>query len=366
MSLSYVLKLYEKELFFRNGGSILIVLLFWSADRYFRQEVLDPVVRPRSSVASPSTTSSIQFIAAGIPYAELGSSKNWTSAFSKLSASNINIFLPTFQFEEVPEAKSFGHEVDFLTLCTEPHLVHKAMKEEGVKLLLPLEVWYPSGDPLPALADDPLTQFIACVGREQITGVTLYDEAIHVGVPLQKVKELYERVKLVDPTLPVLMVHAYVTADSDGAMTETERRNYFEEVVAYSEYADIVGFDAYAIPVPIAKISTPYASGAEVPYDVAIEDYLLWLEDRIPEKPHLMVYQAFSFADQYSQDILKTLPQELVDSASIAPTQSEIDTMVSLAQKYNIAYVAWWGQSFLQKDIGVWESILRTTKSLKK
>jgi hypothetical protein len=240
------------------------------------------------------------------------------------------------------------------------------MVDKEVKLLLPLEVWYPATEPLPPREVDPLTQFIACVGREKITGVTLYDEAIHVGVPLQKVKELYERVKLVDPTLPVFMVHAYVTADSDGIMTEKERREYFEEVVAYSEYADIVGFDAYAIPVPIAKISTPYASGAEVPYDEAIEDYLLWLEDRIPNKLHLMVFQAFSFADQYRQDILKTLPKELVDSASSAPTQSEIDTMVSLAQKYEVSYVAWWGQSFLKKDLGVWESILRTTKSLKK
>ncbi len=351
--------------FFLLSICICVGLFFLYTHMMPTQVSTEPVARPEYERAASSTQTPIQFIAAGIPAQEF-TSITWSSVFKKLAINNIRIFLPTFQYQEVPEAKSSGQEVAFLSPCESPHPAHAALKDAHVKLLIPLEVWYPVQDQLPSLVDDPLKQFITCVGREHISGVTLYDEAIHVGVPLQKVKELYERVKLVDPTLLVLMVHAPVTAENDSMVTERERREYFEKVVAYSTYADVVGFDVYGVPALTAKISSPYASGAELSYDRAIEDYMLWLQNRIPNKQHLMVFQAFAFADQYSDEILATLPKELVDTASVSPSQAEIETMVSLAQKYNIAYVAWWGQSFLKKNSTVWESILTTTKSLKK
>ena len=307
----------------------------------------------------------VQFISAGVPAHEF-SIENPLPTFIKLSEHNVRIFYPTFQYQEVPDAKSLGYESDFLTLCKEPNTVHDAMAQANVTILLPLEVWYPADAPLPSVDADPLLKFINCIGREHIAGVTTYDEALHVGVPIEQVKALYERVKEIDPSLPVFMVHAYVFADSDETMTEPQRQKYFEDVLRYSVYADVVGFDVYAIPSTIAKVTTPYASGDEVTYDVAVEDYLRWLAENIPEKQHWIVLQGFAFADQYSEAMLAELPQELVDSASVAPTVEETVTMVHLAQKYNVEYVVWWGQSLLKKNVGVWESILKTTQSLKK
>lgn len=318
-------------------------------------------LRPTYQPVENTGNATMQFVAAGIPKDEYDP-HNPLAAFTKLSDHAVRIFFPTFQYQEIPEPKTTGREVDFLTPCEEPRAVHDALSKAGVKLLLPLEVWYPASAPMPPLEDDPLSQFIGCVGREIIAGVTVYDEAIHVGVPIERVQALYERVKTVDATIPVFMVHAFMTADSDEAMTESDRRAYLEAVLRYSAYADVVGFDIYAIPTAIAKVTTPYEYGAETSYDAAVEDYLLWLQDMLPQKEHLLVLQGFAFADQYSAEILQEMPAELVHLASTAPAPEETRTMLQLARKYDVEYVIWWGQSFANKNSDVWETILNEAK----
>ena len=229
-----------------------------------------------------------------------------------------------------------------------------------MKLLIPAELFY-QREPLPPLSEDLLAALIACIGRDQVAGVTSYDEPVHTSASLERVRELYQRVKEIDSTLPVFMIHAPVWADTDGTMTEQQRQQYLAEVKIYSEYADVAGFNVYGIPADIAKMTSPYANGTELSYNRAIEDYLLWLQHQLPDHEYLMVFQGFAFADHYSAAAQAEAPPEVLARALIAPSREEQETMVALAQQYGVSYVAWWGQSMSPVSTPAWQAILEVT-----
>jgi len=315
------------------------------------------IERPEITLPIRSTP---KIIAAGVPrIPDMMSHAH--AVFSQLAAHHILYFYPTFQYQEVPESLTLGYEFEFLSPCDQPTLLHTTLRDAGVRLIIPAEILYPVGD-LPTFAADPLRALIECIGRSQIEAIVTYDEPVHREISVHQVRALYERIKQIDNTLPIIMIHAPVLADSEGTQDERFRQEYLAQVKTYSQYADVVGFDVYGVPTEIAQLSGPYAAGTLVSYDQAIEEYLVWLHDQVPEKGYAMVYQAFAFADQYDPELVQTLPAELVDRASVRPTITDVARMMELARMYGVSYVSWWGQSFTSEPTETWEAILSESK----
>src|SRR3712207_2444919 len=147
------------------------------------------------------------FGAAGVPKS-LGQSRDYDRIFSELRAAGFKLFFPTFQYLEQPAAKSLGFEIDFLPPCSADAPAFAALRRHNIQLVVPGEMLYPTESPFPPFASDPLRALIACAGRNNILGVASYDEPAHQGTPESVLQRLHQRVKQVDPTLPVLMVHA--------------------------------------------------------------------------------------------------------------------------------------------------------------
>jgi len=340
----------------RNIKRIIFVLVVAGFVSWFflaPAPINSPLVRPEiiSSIRSEP-----KIIAAGVPRIPDLLSDTRT-IFRQLADHHILYFYPTFQYQEVPESRTLGYEFEFLSPCDQPTLLHTTLRDAGVRLIIPAEILYPVGD-LPTFAADPLRALIECIGRSQIEAIVTYDEPVHREISVHQVHELYERIKQVDNTLPIIMVHAPVLADSEGTQDERSRQEYLTQVKTYSQYADVVGFDVYGIPTEIAQLSGPYSAGSLISYDQAIEEYLVWLHDQVPEKEYVMVYQAFAFVDQYNPELVQALPVELVKRASVRPTITQVARMMELARAYGVSYVSWWGQSFTSEPTETWKAIL--------
>ncbi|GLQ35136.1 hypothetical protein GCM10007939_14190 [Amylibacter marinus] len=133
-----------------------------------------------------------------------------------------------------------------------------------------------------------------------------------------------------------------------------------DDVIAFSAYADIVGFDVYPIPIVVSRVATPLSNGNDTTPDKAVVEYLTWLNSAIPNKPKLMVLQGFSYTDMYEASFLKAnVSKELRDIVS-PPNAQEINMMVNQAKQNGVSKIIWWGQAALKTSKQApWPDILR-------
>jgi hypothetical protein len=304
----------------------------------------------------------VTIIAAGVPKF-LGESENFELIFRTLSEAGISVFFPTFQYKEVPEAKSLGLETQFLPPCQTLNPALTAMLQENVSLLVPGELLYPQvPTPFPSLEEDPLQTLLTCLGQENIFAIYSYDEPIAQGVSLESVKRFYERAKAMNPQLPVMMIHKPFLADDATLQTPEQKAAYLNDIKTYSQYADIVGFDVYPIPPHVAQVISPYSSDPSTDYRIILDDYLKWLKTELPYKQLALVLQGFSFTHQFEESYLKeNFPADILATIR-APSQEELREMVKVVRSYN-AYIIWWGQSFLEEaDLKLWGDILSVSR----
>ena len=204
-----------------------------------------------------SFSQTLPTIAAGVPKS-LSESGDFEAIFHTLNEAGITVFLPHFQYQEAPVAKSLELDAYFMPPCQPLSAPLKAMLNAKVSMLVPGEIYYPQW-PAPLPSQDPLQALLDCLGNEGVYGVYSYDEPSYNKVSLKSVKRLYERIKSINPDLPVLMIHRPMLTDDATMQTPEQRAAYLNEVKQYSQYADIVGFDVYPIPQHIAKVATPYS-----------------------------------------------------------------------------------------------------------
>lgn len=301
------------------------------------------------SVALHGTPAAEQQLAvAGSPVGTI-QDRNFERLFTTLRQNGIHTYFPTFQYEEVPAPRSLGFEKDFAPPCSPNDPSFAALRRTGMKLIIPGEFVYPDPRRLgrSKLSADPLSQIIACAGRERIAGITTYDEAAFHGIPLDAVASFYARVKQIDPTLPVLMVHGPIITDKREFSSTSKIGGYLQKVTAYSEYADIVGFDVYPVPAFLAKVATPLSGGAEVDVDRAIPEYLSWLNRAVPNKPKLIVLQGFAYTNLYAQSFLDANVPATLRAAIQAPSMAQMTLMLQQARSAGVDLVIWWGPSAL-------------------
>lgn len=301
---------------------------------------------------------------AGVPK-ELGATRDYDRIFDGLKASGVSVFYPTFQFVEAPTPQSLGFEVDFLPPCTAQTPAFAALRRTGMRLVIIGDLIYPPDSPLPPLAEDPVRQIIDCAGRNNIYGVASYDEPVERDISLSAVSTLYKRVKQIDPTLPVAMVHAPIILDKARYSTGAGRANYLQQVKIHSQYADVVGFDVYPITRAIANMATPFSGSANVNHLAAIRDYMMWLNREVPLKKRLIVLQGFSYADQFDPTYLARLADAETVSTIRPPTGREHLAMATLAKMGGASLLVWWGTSLQQSETArVWQDLLSITKYL--
>lgn len=311
-----------------------------------------------------SRATAAEFMAAGVPVG-LAQSRDYLRIFSYLKSNGINVFLPTFQYSEAPTAQSLGFESDFLVPCSPQSTAFKALKDTGMKIVIPADILYPRDNGIPSMENDPLTQLIACAGREQIFGMSNYDEPAFQGIKIKEVKSLFERVKAIDSTVPVLMVHGPIVLDKPEFASQEQRNEYLAKVAIYSEFADIVGFDVYPVTTDIAKVGSPQSQGNIVGHDEAIPGYINWLRENLPGKKHLMVYQGFSYVDMFESNYLNTLISADQRQAIRAPSRAELNSMISSAVSSDVSLVIFWGQGMLRTlDQEPWPDIVEIVRDL--
>lgn len=313
---------------------------------------------PGSTRATP-----VAFGSSGVPKA-LAETRDYDAMFARLSAAGIRVFFPTFQTQEAPTVKTLGIEVDFLLPCTSDGPAFRALRKYGMKLLVPGELVYPAADSFPPLEQDPLRALIACAGRDGIYGVLNYDEPVHNDKDETLSQQLYQRVKQVDPSIPVLMVHAPIILDQDRHKTAEGRQAYLVEVARQSAYADIVGFDVYPIPEKVGWIGSPTGGDEIVDHGRAISDYMAWIRANVPGKQYLIVLQGFSYKDQYHPFYFTLFGQHIADIVR-PPTPEETLEMARLGIQGGADFVIWWGTSMLADETAEpWPAILSVPRNL--
>jgi hypothetical protein len=285
----------------------------------------------------------VQFGVAGVPKS-LGATRDYDRIFSQLKSSGMSVFFGTFQFQEVPTGLSLGFERDFLAPCSATDTAFVALKTHNIKLLVPGNLLYPTDAELPSLDDDPLRQLIACAGVDGVFGVTTYDEPAHTNVTDAQLQRFYDRVKLVQPSLPVLMIHAPLFDDQSPA----EQKDYLDRVVRQSAFADIVGFDVYPVPAVIAKVPNPDGAIVDDPADT-VAAYMTWIRQAAPTKSYLIVLQGHSIANVYSDEERDKNAPEVLKQVR-APSLKETQDMTRRAIDGNASVVVWWGPSFVKSD----------------
>lgn len=300
----------------------------------------------------------VKVVFAGVPK-PLGEEKNYDKIFTTLSSHGADGFFPTSQYQESP-IKAVGYELDFFPPCTADSPAYAALRKSSVSFLVWGEMLYPEGN-LPPLSVDPLKQIVECAGRDKIMGVVSYDEPWWRGL-LEPSKKLYARVKEIDPTLPVIMVHGAMPAftEENGvrrSTSEAEVDYYMSEVAKYKDSADVHGFDLYPIPRELGGYTSPSARGAVVGYE-GIADYLNWLKENMRGKRYSFALQGASFGDGIVG---------WGDPASVAPrkpTDEELRGMLKTAVDNGATYIIWWGQSFLTDaaDLAFWDRLLNVVK----
>ena len=300
---------------------------------------------------------------AGIPQS-LAQTRDYDSIFSRLAESGATVFFPTFQTVEAPVPETLGFEADFVPPCNEDDPAFAAARRHGVKLIVSANLLYPTGA-LPPLNDDPLAKLIDCAGRDAIFGLLSFDEpADNNNASELAVAEVYARAKQVDPTLPVLMVHAPIVMDKPQFASQALRDDYLARVKAYSRHADYAGFDVYPVTPPMAKIASPSSGGEIVEHDAGIRGYMEWLRREIPDRKHMMVLQGFGYADQYEDVLVAQAPAELRALAR-QPTAAETMDMAKISVESGASLILWWGTSLQEDETSqVWRDILVTIAAL--
>jgi hypothetical protein len=294
---------------------------------------------------------------AGVPI-DLAQGAGYERMFAELDASGLKVFLPTFQYQEVPEARTLGREVDFLPPCDPQSAAFRALRESGVQLIVPGALLYAPGL-AGQVSGDPLAALLACAGRDSVYGVLSFDEPVLNGVAENEVAALYRAVKAVDPSLPVLMVHAPLVADRPEHATATGRDQYLAAVARYSQWSDIAGFDLYPVPQALAQILGPEGQVAEGPGDL-IRAYADWLAATVPDRAHFTVLQGFAIRDLYDPDwALEAVGADLLALAR-PPTPDEMDAMFAAARAAGHDPILWWGAAALA-DVSQapWPDIVR-------
>lgn len=301
---------------------------------------------------------------AGVPIT-LGKSRDYYDIFTALRAAGVSVYFPTSQYLEQPAPKALGTEADFLAPCSPDSPAFDALRRSGMRLIVSGDLIYPRGSDFPPLSKDPLQKIIDCAGRDRIYGVLSYDEPVTAGATLDHVSELFDRVKKVDTTLPVLMVHAPIILDLPEFATLDGQAAYLKKVKSYSRFADVVGFDVYPVVKEITKVGTPSSEGAFADHTAAIADYMTWLRISVPDRRYFMVLQGFSYVDQFEPKFLRSIAPEEVLSAVRAPNLEETMDMAQLSIDGGAELLIWWGVSF-QKDetAPIWRDILKTTRAI--
>ncbi|MEQ1843026.1 MAG: hypothetical protein ABL994_21700, partial [Verrucomicrobiales bacterium] len=306
-----------------------------------------------------------KILAAGAPRF-LGESATDDAFFAELAAANMTSFLPIFQYQEVPESQSLPREADFYPPCSRDDDPFRSMRVPGVKLVIPGNLLYAS-DLTPEQGDEILRTIIDCAGEDGVAAIFSVDEPALGNPDLDQreaqVRLLYERSKLIAPSVPVVMVHAPVMTEwlnSDGTwspVTVEQTEAYLAAVSRLSVWSDIVGFDLYIIPAETAKFSAP-GHGIDVVDDVvAIPAYLDWLAVNAPGKETLLVLQGFSYTNLLGLD-------EEID-ATRRPSLHELTRMACAGWLGGVSHLAWWGQSFLRESDGaLWNDIKAVSLSI--
>ena len=322
---------------------------------FFLGLVLFLVLLKFTTVACPAAekadAQNVEFMVAGVPKV-LAESKNYDAIFSQLKRAGVGVFLPFSEYQEIPAPKSLDTEKEFFPQWKTNDLAIDALRKNGIKLLIPAAVLYPAGK-LPPIAEDPLRKVVDWAGRRNVFGVYTYDEPV-LNNSFAACEAVFKRVKQIDQTIPVVMVHAPIP---ESASTKDEFQKYFDSVKAVSKFSDIVGFDVYAIPKDLMKVHGPY-SGSEVilDYKQALSEYQNWLKRNLPAKRHFLVMQAFCQEDQGHPHALAKLYGDR------RPTPAELQEMVSIASNANTS-VAWWGQSLVKdRNLDFWQQILDATR----
>lgn len=301
---------------------------------------------------------------AGVPK-YIGAGRDYDAIFEQLSAAGIRIFFPVFQYQEAPEPKSLGFEADFVPPCRRDGPGFRALRAHGIRLIVPAGLLYAPGEAMPPLDEDPLRRLLACAGRAAVYGVLSFDEPVLNGLSVDATGQLYERVKAVDPSLPVLMVHAPLVIEPGRQDSDAAREDYLEQVRAQSRNADIVGFSLYPIPSLIAKMGAPGAGDAVVEHAQAVEDYMRWLAEALPDRRRMAVLQSFAYRDQFSPEYLpEVAPPELIEAAR-APSRAELSEMAQIAVDDGVDLVVWYGSGFTW-DAGsnLWKNVLAVSTAL--
>ncbi|MDQ0321547.1 Ca2+-binding RTX toxin-like protein [Pararhizobium capsulatum DSM 1112] len=298
---------------------------------------------------------------AGVPL-ELGATRNYDLIFSQLEAAGVKVYFPFTQYQENPTSQSLGFETDFLPppFGTADPSVFEAMRAHGIKLAVNAELLYDLNEPFPSAELDPLRALIKAAGRDLLYGVYGPDEPAFRNVDPAVSQRLYEHIKAIDASLPVIQVQRSIDEEDPVMQTQEGRDAYFADVLAHAKWADIVGFDVYPVGASVGA-STPYSNGKLVSPAQAVRDYMMWLAENLPDKLHTMVLQGFSPEDLFSPDVLAQMDPDLI-AASRGPTAQEMHDM--LAATEGAAVVFWWGQSHL-KDASseTWKNLLAETDS---
>ncbi len=310
---------------------------------------------------------------AGVPK-YWGENKDYDAWFEELAAVGTTAFLPYSAYQELPESLSLGYEVDFFPPCSYDAPAFKALRDHNIKLVAAASLLYPDGD-FPPIDQDPLRALLVCTGADMISAVYSMDEPAYQALVdpeasiQQQVEALYQRVKAINPSLPVLMVHGPIPSEIqevDGTfrpITQPEIDQYLDSVKILSDYADIIAFDLYPIPPEIGRFPVPGQGIEGVDYTIAFPSYLEWLHKVAGDKPYFIVLQAFSFERQLSAEIA----QEAIDAgfAVRPPTLAELQEMACLAFEGGASEIGWWGQSFLiEADHLLWENVLNVTQNM--
>ena len=322
---------------------------------------IHPLMALSLLMATFATTAPAQQLGvAGSPVSSI-QDRNYSRLFQNLVSNGIKLYFPTFQYVEVPRAKSLGFESDFAVPCSPNDPAFRAVRESGIKLILPGELVYPRANRIGrgSRANDPLVQLINCAGRNNIAGISNYDEAADQGRSINDVAKFYAHVKSIDPSLPVLMVHGPIITDKPQYRSVAQIQKYLNYVQAYSAHADIVGFDVYPVPAFLAKVATPMSKGREVAVNQAVVDYMRWLKQAVPGKPKLMVLQGFAYTNLYDKKYREAnVPASLLATIK-PPSRNETELMLKQARDQGVQMVIWWGVASLPNtQTEPWPSIL--------
>jgi len=320
--------------------------------------ILAPAARAEPAPPPPSLV-----IAAGVPR-YIGETATDDELFAGLAEAGFNAFLPVFQYQEVPEPRSLDRENTFAPPCDGESGPYPTMRRHGIRLVLPGQLLYQPG--MSRRDSDALLAALAdCAGPDGIAAVFSVDEPALGNPDLDareaEVRLIFERTHVLLPGVPVVMVHAPIVTEVliNGAwqpITEQSVADYLAAVERLSRWADIVGFDLYAIPASTAKITAPGLGVNVVDDEAAIPAYLAWLAEHAAGKQTILVLQGFGYADLVGVE---------PEASSRAPSAAELDRMACAAWRGGVTSLAWWGQSHLDaEDEALWRDFRSTTAAI--